>query len=140
MKIDPRIRVYGNLDHRDKKCPKEEAEQITFVNQVRKHNPKTLLIHVKNEGKRTLQQAQLDKANGMQSGTSDILIVGSPAFVCELKRQDHTLCQWQPLQQEYLIEAQEQGCFAVVAFGWKAAFEAYLDWCKITVANNKNIV
>lgn len=140
MEIDSRIKVYGSLDYRNKKCPKEEAEQITFVNQVRKHNPKTLLIHVKNEGKRTLQQAQLEKANGMQSGTSDIIIAGNPSFVCELKREDHTLCKWQPLQQEYLIEAQEQGCFSCVAFGWKAAFQAYLDWCEITLANKKNIV
>lgn len=136
MKIDPRIKVYGDLTFRDKKCPVEQKEHITFVNQVRKHNPNTLLFHVKNEGKRTLSQAQLDKAEGMQGGVSDIIIPGNPTFVCEIKRQDHTICSWQPLQQEYLIEAQNQGCFSCVSFGWKAAFDAYLDWCKITLANN----
>lgn len=139
MKINPSIKVYGNLDYRNKKCPTEMSEQITFVNQVRKIEPDTLLFHVKNEGKRTLQQAQLDKANGMQNGTSDIIIPGNPAFVCELKREDHTLCHWQDGQQEYLLKAQEEGCFACVAFGWRAAMQAFHDWRKITLANMNNI-
>ena len=138
MKINPSIKVYGDLSYRNKKCPTEMSEQITFVNQVRKHNPNTLLVHVKNEGKRTLRQAQLDKANGMQNGTSDIIIPGNPSFVCELKREDHTSCTWQDGQEAYLIEAQKQGCFSCVAFGWKAAMQAYSDWYEITLANNKD--
>lgn len=135
MIIDQRIKVYGDFLYHNPKCPSEDLEHMTFVNQVRKHDPDTLLVHVKNEGKRYGQQAAVDKAMGMQKGTSDIIIPGNPSFVCELKREDHTVSKWQPLQQEYLIKAQEQGCFSCVAFGWKAAFQAYLEWCEITVAN-----
>ena len=35
------IKIYGDLSYRDKKCPLEAAEQITFINRVRKEFPDT---------------------------------------------------------------------------------------------------
>lgn len=64
----------------------------------------------------------------MTPGASDIIIPGSPTFVCELKRKDHTLCKWQPNQQEYLQAAKDNGAFVCVALGWEGAMEAYRVW------------
>lgn len=131
MKIDPRIQVYGNLEYRDTKCPREDGEAQTLVNQVRKRYPDILFMHVKNEGKKTKAQADFDRSMGMLSGASDFLFLGSPSMCLELKRKDHTLSKWQPKQQEFLIKAQEQGCFACVCFGWEAGLQAVEDWLKI---------
>jgi hypothetical protein len=43
------------------------------------------------------------KAKGaIKKGATDIIIVGSPTFVCEMKRRDHTKCRWQDGQLEFL--------------------------------------
>lgn len=64
----------------------------------------------------------------MATGASDVVIPGAPAFVCELKRRDHTKCTWQGGQQEYLRASQDAGAFACVALGWEAAWQAFGDW------------
>ena len=122
--------VFGDLDYRNKKCPVESAEQITFFNTLRREYPELgkIAIHPRNEGRRTMQQAQRQKAEGMTPGASDIIIVGNPAFVCELKRLDHTVCQWQPNQLDYLQAAKNNGAFVCVALGHKAAMEALKAW------------
>ena len=122
--------VFGDLDYRNKKCPVESAEQITFFNTLRREYPELgkIAIHPRNEGKRTMQQAQRQKAEGMTPGAADIVIPGNPAFVCELKRLDHTVCQWQPGQIEYLEAAKNNGAFVCVALGHKAALEALKVW------------
>lgn len=135
MKFPDWLTVYGDTDYRNKKCPPESAEQITFFNQVRAQYPDTygvIATHIRNEGKRTYQQAARHKSEGMTEGASDILIPGNPAFVCEMKRQDHTLCKWQKGQQRYLQAAQNNGAFVCVALGWEAAMEALEDWEKVT--------
>ena len=97
IKQIPGIRIYGNLEYRDKQCPKESSEQITFFNRLRKEYPDTygrIALHPKNEGKIINGQFQAitkDKAMGMSVGASDIIIPGISTFVCELKRQDHSL-------------------------------------------------
>jgi hypothetical protein len=131
MKISSEIKVYGDLTHRDTKCPKEDSESQTLVNQIRKRYPHLLFMHVKNEGKKTKAQADFDRSMGMLSGASDFLFLGSPAMCLELKRKDHTLSKWQPKQEQFLINAQEQGCFACVCFGWEAGMEAVEEWLKI---------
>jgi len=129
VKINPAIKAFGDLSYRGN-CPTENAEQITFFNYLRNNWPAigAIAIHIKNEGKRTHHQAARAKAEGMVAGASDIIIPGSPAFVCELKRQDHTRSQWQPKQQEYLLTAQRAGAFVCVAFGYRAALEAIEQW------------
>jgi hypothetical protein len=130
MRFPEWLPVYGDQEYRNKKCPVESAEQITFFNTLRRDYPELgrIAIHPRNEGKRTANQAQRQKAEGMTPGASDIIIPGSPAFVCELKRQDHTLSAWEPNQLEYLATAQTMGAFVCVALGHKAALEALEVW------------
>ncbi|QMP23946.1 VRR-Nuc domain protein [Pseudomonas phage DDSR119] len=127
------IKHFGNLDFRDKKCPLEVAEQVTFFNQLRKRWPETwgrIALHARNEGKKRADQVAREKAEGMATGAADVTIPGNPAFLCELKRKDRTLSALQPDQEPYLRAADAAGAFVCIAFGWEAgmeAFEAYLD-------------
>lgn len=136
MKFPPWLKVYGSTDFRGD-CPKESAEQITFFGQVRAKHPDTvgkLALHPKNEEKRSgkdFQRLERDKAMGLSPGASDIVIPGSPAFVCEMKRQDNTKSQWQEGQIEYLEAAKAQGAFVCVALGWEAAMEAVEEWLSL---------
>jgi len=61
---------------------------------------------------------------------NDIIIPAAPAFVCELKRRDHTKSAWQKGQIEYLENCQKNGCFVCVALGYEAALQAVEDWTK----------
>ena len=130
MKFPEWLPVFGDLDYRNKKCPVESAEQITFFNTLRREYPELgkIAIHPRNEGKRTIQQTQRHKAEGMTTGASDIIIPGCPAFVCEMKRQDHTLCSWEDDQLTYLETAKNNGAFVCVALGHEAAMEALKLW------------
>lgn len=131
MKIPEWLPVYGDIDYRNKNCPTETAEQITFFNVLRREYPDTygrIALHIRNEGKRTIQQTMRHKAEGMQSGASDIIIPGCPAFVCELKRVDHTMSRWQDGQIEYLEACKDNGAFVCVALGHQAALEALNIW------------
>ena len=142
MKIPECIKVYGDKSYRDKKCPKEKIEQITFVNRIRDLYPDSYgiaLVHIKNEAQLIRGQflgITTDKAMGMSKGASDIVIPGDPAFVLELKRRDHTLSEISQEQINYLITCGELGAFVCVALGADAAMEAFDDWLKIK--NNKN--
>ena len=133
MKFPQWLKVYGDTSYRGD-CPQESAEQITFFGQLRARYPDTLgvlALHPKNEEKRKgrqFQQLARDKAMGLAPGASDIKIPGGPAFVCEMKRQDHTKSKWQDDQLEYLEAAHNAGAFACVALGWEAAMEAVEDW------------
>ena len=125
--------VFGDTSFRGK-CPKENAEQITFFNELRARYPDTwgrLALHPRNEQQLRGGQHRAmirQKAEGMTPGASDIVIPGAPAFVCELKRLDHTKSKWQDGQIEYLTAAQAAGCFVSVALGHKAALGAFNQW------------
>jgi len=126
MNLPNDIKVYGNTDYRGA-CPKEALEQVTFFSRLRREYPDTLGViafHVRNEGKRTHLEAASHKAEGMTTGAPDILIPGAPAFVCELKRRDHTQSELRPAQLAYLRAAQAAGCFVCLALGVDAAGEA----------------
>lgn len=107
---------------------------MTFFGKLRREYPDTwgaLALHPRNE--QQLRGGQFrgmirQKAEGMTPGASDIIIPGAPAFVCEMKRQDHTQSTWQPGQIEYLTAAQDAGCFVSVALGYLAAWDALIDW------------
>lgn len=108
-------------------------EQVTFINRLRKQYPDTmgrLVVHVKNEGKRTHGQMMFDRASGLTPGASDILIPVSPAIVIEMKRQDHTMSRWQKGQIDYLEAAHNAGSFVLVALGADAAMEGIEQWLK----------
>lgn len=66
----------------------------------------------------------------MTPGASDIVIPGGQTFICEMKRQDHTLCKWEQKQIAYLEQCENQGAFVCVALGYKAALEALEQWMK----------
>lgn len=127
MKFDKDIKLYGNVDFRGD-CPSEAAEQITFFNAIRKTPYGAIALHIRNEGKRNKWQASRHQAEGMLSGASDIIIPASPAFVCEMKRRDHTKSRWQKGQLEFLKAAKKHGAFVCVALGFDAAWEAFNDW------------
>lgn len=129
MKFPNEIPVYGDKTFRGK-CPKEEVEQATFFNKLRREHPELgdIAIHIKNEGKRNHYQSSKDKVQGMVKGASDIIIPTKIPFVCEMKRTDHTQCSLSKEQKDYLITAQSYGAFAIIALGYEAAFEALNKW------------
>ena len=126
MHLPNDIKVYGDLNYRGA-CPKEALEQVTFFNRLRREYPDTLGIiafHVRNEGKRTHLQAASEKAEGMTAGAPDILIPGAPAFVCELKRRDHTKSEVSQKQLAFLRASGAAGSVVCIALGVDAAWEA----------------
>ena len=133
MKFHTDIPLYGDATFRGK-CPKEEVEQASFFSRLRREYPDTfglIAIHPRNEGlvsKGQFSAMIRHKAEGMTPGASDIIIPGSPSFVCELKRQDHTQSKWQDGQQAYLVAAANAGAFVCVALGAVAAWEAFNVW------------
>ena len=125
--------VYGDPWFRGK-CPTEAQEQVTFFAMLRREYPGTwgaLAVHPRNEGLKSGGQfasVQRHAAEGMTKGAADIIISGRRAFVCEMKRRDHTQSAWQDGQVEYLTTAHEAGAFACVALGHQAAWEAVQAW------------
>lgn len=130
MKVPEWLRCYGDLSYRNKKCPKESAEQITFFNQLKIKYPEEAktAMHIRNEGNKTIQQAMREKAEGLLSGAADIIIINKIPFVCELKRRDHTLSKWQDKQLDFLESAHNSGAFVCVAFGYEAALQGVEAW------------
>lgn len=136
MKMHEDIKVFGNMDFRGD-CALEDAELITFFNQLRIKYPKLakIAIHPDNEGlifgtgfNNNIRQ----KAKGaIRNGAADIIIVGCPSFVCEMKRKDHTKSRWQDGQVDFLQTSQKLGAFVCVALGYEAAIEALNDWLKL---------
>ena len=130
MRFPPDIPVYGDVSFRGK-CPSEALEQVTFFSRIRREHPDTwglLALHPRNEGKRTTYGAMRDKAEGMATGACDIVIPGNPAFVCELKRRDHTVSTIHAEQVSYLRAAGVAGCFVCIALGVDAAWEAFNEY------------
>lgn len=131
MKFPDGIAVFGDMGFRDKKCPVEDAELITFFNELRRRSPALaeVALHIKNEGKRTAQQAAHDRAKGaLKTGATDIVITAGQSFICELKRKDHTLSRLEKAQERHLLAGQDVGAYACIALGWEAAFEALEHW------------
>lgn len=130
------VPIYGDVKWRGK-CPQEHVEQASFFARLRREYPDTwgiLAVHPRNEAQLRGGQFRAiikHKAEGMSPGASDIIIPGSPAFICEMKRRDITLSKWQDGQQAYLAAAQNAGCFACVSLGAEAAWEAFEEWRKL---------
>ena len=135
--LECKIPVYGDLKYRGIDAS-EANEQMTFVAEVRKTPQGAGLFHIKNEGKRTEKQIFYDKANGMTRGASDIIILGSPTFVCEIKRRHATKAKTDQDQIGFLLYAQSVGCFACFAMGYEAALKAFDEWVALSpVSINK---
>ena len=113
------------------KVPIESAEMITFFNYVRREYPNTYgktITHVRNEGKRNIQQTQKQKAEGMITGASDIFCPGCPSFTCEMKSTSTKGAKVSAEQKIYLDAVDKTGGFACVARGYKGAIEAFEEW------------
>ena len=133
MKFPDWLPVVGDMTFRGE-CPREDAELITFFNELQRLRPDlyAVAIHPDNEGLVVgdgHQHHARQKAKGaVRKGAADIIIIGCPAFVCELKRRDHTLCRWQDGQLDFLQASLGQGAFACVALGYEAALESVNRW------------
>src|SRR5690625_3531637 len=130
MRFPDFLKVYGRQDYRGE-CPPELAEQITFFQWLQRSYPDLhrIAVHPRNEGKRTYQQARMQRLEGsLNVGASDVIIPGGVSFVCEIKRQDHTKSRWQKGQIEYLEAAHNAGAFVCVALGSSAAMEAVISY------------
>ncbi|HNH44451.1 MAG TPA: hypothetical protein PK633_10245, partial [Agitococcus sp.] len=99
MKIPPHIQVFGDVCFMGD-CPTEDAELITFFNELAKLYPSLakVAIHPDNEGlvlgSGHLHHARQKAKGAIKKGAADIVICGNPTFVCEMKRQDHTKSRW----------------------------------------------
>lgn len=127
------IPIYGDMKWRGK-CPKEDMEQISFMNRLRKEHPNTygrLAVHIKNEGRVTKGQFSAmtrHHAMGLVAGAPDIVIPGRQTLLIEMKRQDRTKSDIAQEQIDYLTTAHGLGAFACVALGAEAAWQAFGDW------------
>ncbi len=133
MRIDSKIKVFGDKKLRMKKPPSEDAEQKTIFNHLRLNYPELagLATHILNEGNKSQAQAQNDKLMGLCAGFSDIIIIGSPVFVCELKKCDFTKSRISEEQEKFLINSEKAGAFACVALGHVGFFEALEAWLNV---------
>ena len=125
------IQIFGNTDFRDKNCPSESQEQITFFNEIKTRCPMPygkIAFHQRNESRRSYRQAAWHKSEGLIKGVPDIIIPGKVTFLCELKRQDHTLCRISDHQLEYLENCRLLGSFCCIALGYKQALLAVNSW------------
>lgn len=137
MKFPESLTVYGDQSYRGD-CPSETSEQVAFFAELKRKYQQlhAIAIHPKNEGKRMkgqFQQLAKDKAMGLNVGSADIIIPASPAFVCELKRKDHTQSKFQTGQIEYLENCQAMGAFVCVSLGYKAAMHAVDEYAKTVI-------
>lgn len=134
------IKIYGDIKYRGD-CPQEALDQVTFFNRIRKHHSETfgiIALHPRNEGLRHHNQVAREKSEGMSTGASDIIIPGCPAFVCELKRSDHTKSTITDEQINYLTVCKENGAFVCIALGADAATAALNDWIAVTTQLTRN--
>lgn len=136
MRLPKSIKIYGDTTYRDPECRSETAEQKEFFGMLKEHRPHffAVAIHPKNEGLRDYRQAAQDAVLGaLNTGASDIIIPSRIAFVCEMKRVDHTLSSLSKSQIKYLEAAQDVGAFSCIALGADAAWQALLDWEKLVL-------
>lgn len=125
MKFPSWLPVYGNQTYRGP-CPHEAKEQAALFEWMRRAHPRlaALALHPRNEGKRTARQARRHKAEGLLKGAPDLVIMGAPTALIELKRADHTLSRWEPSQLETLRAARAAGCWVAVGLGARGGMEA----------------
>lgn len=136
MILPDHIPCYGDKSFRGV-CPREDLEQVSIINRIRQEYPYTygrIVLHPRNE--QQLRHGQFStvlkhKAEGMTKGASDLIIPGRPAFVCEIKRCDHTRSTWQDGQIAFLEAAQAAGAFVCVALGAAAAWQAFEEWVRL---------
>ena len=121
------IKIYGQTD--SKNHPSEMNEMITFFNVLKRDYPHLARIatHIKNEGKRDYRAASYEKMSGMVKGFADIIIVGCPPFICEMKSRNKG-AKLSDYQKRFLEDADKTNAFVCIAYGYEAALEAMREW------------
>lgn len=130
MKIPPEIPVFGDVV---KGCKVSETmHMVTFFNTLRREYPQygCIAIHVRNESKRTQNQVERERAEGLIKGACDIILPGNPTLCIELKSQSRTATVSDE-QITYLLAAQKAGAFACIALGYTGAMQAFKHWLSI---------
>ncbi|AUR93030.1 hypothetical protein NVP1181O_66 [Vibrio phage 1.181.O._10N.286.46.C9] len=130
MKIPNDIDIYGDNSYRGK-CKKEDLEVVDFVSWLKENyrDYHRLLIHPKNEGKKSAQQRNWDEKMGaFNVGASDQIIPCLLPFVVEVKRENHAECSITNKQLDYLRTAKRNGAFTGIALGSKGLKLAFLEW------------
>lgn len=96
------------------------------------------LVHIPNEGKRTITNGRRLKREGLKKGYPDILLdvpsCGFHGLRIELKRRKGGRIT--PEQKEWIIELNKSGYAAALCFGWEDAWgfiENYLEGRKEAV-------
>ena len=126
MRFPNWLDVYGDKSFRGD-CPREDVELATFWNQLCPELRKRAW-HTENEGKRNHEKSRM---KGQLKGVSDIVVIGAPPLIIEMKRQDHTKSRWQDGQLEFLKACHEAGAMVCIALGYKSALEAVEEWKSI---------
>ncbi len=97
-----------------------------------------MLVHIPNEGKRTIINGSRLKREGLKKGYPDILLdypdCGYHGLKIELKRQKGSRIT--PEQKEWIIELNKSGYAAALCFGWEDAW----DFIKNYLDGNKEAV
>lgn len=124
------VKTYGKQEPGEQRS--EAMEMTTFFGVLKRKYPHIapLAVHIRNEGKRDHKETLAMKIQGgFVKGASDIIIIGVPPFVCEMKSKskDSRLIQEQKV---FLDNADKAGAFACIAYGYEAAIEAVNDWIK----------
>lgn len=138
MYIPKWLPVYGDLGYRGK-CPKELIDQINFISWLQNELPEyhRLTFHPKTEGRRSHAQSMIDKKSGaMKKGVSDIICVGYPMLVMEIKRSNSKLSTWRDGQLKFLEESKNAGAFVCLALGFEGAKAAFADWVAMQECNH----
>lgn len=126
------IEIIGDVTFRGK-CAVEDAELITFRNQLEIRYPQyaAVMLHPKNEGQRHKHQADAERAKGaLNTGACDIVLPGFPTLLIEMKRRDVTQSEITTDQLDYIDAAERVGCWACIALGWENAMLAVDKWHK----------
>lgn len=129
------IEVVGDTSYRNPKCSMEDAELVTFIAEWNRDPDlcRIPVLHIPNEKKRRSKQdfAELKKQKlkgAFVPGASDIIAVGFPTLVIELKRADHTVSSIEQDQIDFLTKAQNADAWVCVALGYKAALQFAREW------------
>ena len=139
--LDPRIKIYGDLSYRGK-CQKEDQDQIEIIDYARNElGLDRLPLHINNEywrndGGRHMSK---DKAKGLQTGASDIIIPSLIPMVMEVKRRNPSKHWVSEDQEEYLVQAYEAGSFSCVVLGSQNCVKAFSDWMRLNEQYKKTI-
>ncbi len=139
------IRIVGDEKFRGA-CPKEDAELVTLIGEWKRdpYLQRVPVIHIPNEKKRRdrkdFAELKEQKMKGaFVPGASDIIAIGYPTLVIELKRQDPTQSATTQDQIDFMLASQAAGAWVFVALGYAAALRIARAWYKINLSKGLHI-